>query len=179
MEKSLIERVIRGEEEAARELYEAHAERIHRLVIGLTAHEDMARECTQLAFVRAFAKLHTFRGEAAFSTWLHRIAMNVTLTYMRRVRRERAVVSGLEGLAEIPASSVAGDPMLRDRLKVALAALPDGFRIVVVMHDIEGRTHEEIGQALEIAVGTSKARLSRARARLRTLLAGCALEYAA
>jgi RNA polymerase sigma-70 factor, ECF subfamily len=67
MEKSLIERVIRGEEEAARELYEAHAERIHRLVIGLTAHEDMARECTQLAFVRAFAKLHTFRGEAAFS----------------------------------------------------------------------------------------------------------------
>jgi RNA polymerase sigma-70 factor, ECF subfamily len=69
--------------------------------------------------------------------------------------------------------------MLRDRLKVALAALPDGFRIVVVMHDIEGRTHEEIGQALEIAVGTSKARLSRARARLRTLLAGCALEYAA
>jgi RNA polymerase sigma-70 factor, ECF subfamily len=178
MASELIERVIRGDEEAARALYEAHAERVHRLVYGITGRDEVAQECTQQAFVKAFSNLHTFRGDATFSTWLHRIAVNVALNHLRRVRREAGVAS-LDDLAEVPASSVAADPMLRDRLASALAELPAGFRTVVVMHDIDGLTHEEIGQALDIAVGTSKARLSRARARLRTMLAGCALEYAA
>jgi RNA polymerase sigma-70 factor, ECF subfamily len=179
MEKSLIERVIRGEEAAARALYEAHAERIHRLMYGLTGRDDMAEEYTQQAFVTAFAKLHTFRGDSKFSTWLHRIATNVALTHLRRARRETVTLIDLANTIQLPASHVAEDPILKDRLSRALAALPDGFRMVVVMHDIEGRTHEEIAQALRIAAGTSKARLSRARARLRTLLAECALEYAA
>jgi RNA polymerase sigma-70 factor, ECF subfamily len=179
METLLIDGAIRGEEEAARALYEAHADRIHQLMYRLTGRDDMAQEFTQQAFVKAFAKLHTFRGESKFSTWLHRIARNVALTHLRRTRQEAARVTGLENVIHVPASHVAADPILRDRLSRALSVLPHGLRMVVVMHDIEGRTHEQIGQALDIAVGTSKARLSRARARLRILLAGCATEYAA
>jgi RNA polymerase sigma-70 factor, ECF subfamily len=179
MASELIERVLQGDEGAARALYEAHAARVHRLVYGITGRDESAQECTQQAFVRVFSNLHAFRGDSAFSTWLHRIAVNVALNHLRRVRRETGAVASLEELGEVPASSVAADPMLRDRLASALAALPDGFRTVVVMHDIDGLTHEEIGKALDIPAGTSKARLSRARARLRTMLAGCALEYAA
>jgi RNA polymerase sigma-70 factor, ECF subfamily len=179
MASELIERVLQGDEGAARALYEAHAARVHRLVYGITGRDESAQECTQQAFAKAFSSLHAFRGDAVFSTWLHRIAVNVALNHLRRVRRETFAVASLEDLAEVPASSVAADPMLRDRLASALAALPDGFRTVVVMHDIDGLTHAEIGKALHIAAGTSKARLSRARARLRTMLAGCALEYAA
>jgi RNA polymerase sigma-70 factor, ECF subfamily len=151
----LIERTLRGEEEAARALYEAHVEQTHRLVFRLTGHEDMAQECTQQAFIRAFSKLHTFRGGSTFSTWLHRIAVNVTVTHLRRVRREMEAVADLDVVAHVPAPSVAHDPILKDRLASALAALPDGFRTVVVLHDVEGFSHEEIGPALGIAVGTS------------------------
>jgi RNA polymerase sigma-70 factor, ECF subfamily len=176
---ALIERVLNGEERAARALYDAHADRVYRLAYRLTGEEELARECTQQAFCRAFLRLGTFRGEAAFGTWLYRVTVNMTMGRLRQVGRSRQMEQELDPAAVAGVPPRDHDPMLRARLQEALAALPEPFRLVVVMHDVEGFTHEEIGRVLGIAAGTSKARLSRARARLRPLLAGCAREYAA
>jgi RNA polymerase sigma-70 factor, ECF subfamily len=168
-----------GDTQAIRQLYDTHIQRVHGVVSRLTCDPEIAAECTQEAFVRAFRSLDGFRGDAAFGTWLHRVAVNVTLTRLRQVRRIRVVELELDPALTGSIAPRDVDPMLERRIVAALSALPAGYRAVVVMHDVEGFTHEEIGGILEIATGTSKARLSRARARLRTMLADCAQEYAA
>ena len=170
-ERLLIDRVQRGEREAARALYDAHARRVHRLIYRLSGDEDMARDLTQDTFVRVFQKLSTFRGESSFGTWLHRIAVTVALNGMRRERRHRLITPGLDGIAEPAVSAHEGDPQLRARLEAAVRALPEGGRLVLIMHDIEGYTHAQIATLLGIAEGTSKTRLFDARIRLRQLLA--------
>lgn len=179
----LIDRVLAGDERAARALYDAHRQRAYGLALRLTGDEELARECTQQAFTRAFLRLSSFRRDSSFATWLHRVTVNTALSQLRQLRRSRATEQDLDVdvdlcLAARPAPGER-DPMLRERIRQALDTLPDSFRVVVLLHDVEGFTHEEIGKVLDIASGTSKARLSRARARLRLLLAGCAREYAA
>jgi RNA polymerase sigma-70 factor, ECF subfamily len=175
----LIDRARAGDPRAERALYDAHVDRLFRLAFRLTGDEELATEYTQQAFTRAFRSLHTFRGDASFSTWLHRVTVNVTLSGLRKDRRRREVEQELETVAP-PAAPPArpSDPMLRQRIEDALESLPGLYREAVVLHDIRGYTHDEISSMLAIPSGTSKARLSRARARLRPLLAGCALEYA-
>jgi RNA polymerase sigma-70 factor (ECF subfamily) len=172
----LIARVLSGDRIAARELYDAHAARVYRLAFRLTGDADLAREFTQDTFVRAFAQLPRFRGESALSTWLHRITVTVVANAMRKVKRFRERETELEDVHPIHAEGPGVDPVLRDRLHRAIAALPEIYRTTLIMHDIEGYTHTEIAEVLGVAEGTCKSRLSQARAQLRGVLADLAPE---
>lgn len=174
----LIERVIAGDPAAERALYEAHVERVYRLAFRMTGDEELAKEYTQDAFVRAFERLPEFRGDAALSTWLHAVTVSVVLNGMRKVKRRRQREVDLAEAPELSASDPPVEPKLKQRLKRAIDALSERYRLVFVMHDIEGYTHEEIGKALQVASGTSKSMLFRARAKLREQLADVAKEYA-
>jgi RNA polymerase sigma-70 factor (ECF subfamily) len=176
-ERFLVARAQQGDREAARSLYDAHARRVHRLVFRLCGDEEMARDFTQDTFIRVFDKLSTFRGESAFATWVHRIAVTVTLNGLRKERRLRRGADDLDVATDLPAPSDAVDPDLRARLRAAIEALPAGSRASVILHDIEGYTHAEIGAMLGIAEGTSKARLFDARSRLRKALSAYAKEH--
>lgn len=176
-ERALLERARRGDPSAQRALYDAHVDRIFRLTFRMTGVEHTARELTQDTFVRAFARLDGFRQDAAFGTWLHAIAVSVTLNEIRRARREQARSAPLEEAAMMGSASPISDPVLRARLQEAVSALPDRCRTVFLMHDAEGFTHEEIAAALGVTAGTSKAQLSRGRARLRVALADFSEEW--
>jgi RNA polymerase sigma-70 factor (ECF subfamily) len=170
-ETSLIARAVRGDAAAERALYDAHVDRIYRLAFRLTGDGDAARDVTQDTFIRAFSRLGEFRGESALGSWLHSIAFSVGMNAVRTAKRRAARVEPIEGGLAVAATSRRAEPDLRERLAEAIDGLPDGYRAVFVMHDVEGYTHEEIGAALGIASGTSKAQLFRARAKLRTQLA--------
>jgi RNA polymerase sigma-70 factor (ECF subfamily) len=138
----------------------------------MSRRPELAQEWTQDTFLRAFDRLDQFRGDAALGSWLHAIAVSVTLNGLRTHKRREAFAAPLEEATTVATSSAeASDPDLKTRLKAAIAALPDGTRRVFLMHDVEGFTHEEISDALGCAVGTSKSQLSRAREKLRTALA--------
>jgi len=174
-ERFLIARAQQGDRDAARGLYDAHSRRVHRLVFRLCGgDEEMARDFTQDTFIRVFDKLSTFRGESAFATWVHRIAVTVTLNGLRKEKRLKRGADDLDVANDLPAPSINVDPDLRAKLRAAIEALPPGSRASVILHDIEGYTHAEIGEMLGIAEGTSKARLFDARSRLRKALAAYA-----
>ena len=174
-ETHLITRVLDGDREAARQLYDAHAPRVYRLVFRLCGDEELARDFTQDTFVRAFDQLARFRGDAAFSTWLHRIAVTTTSNAMRKVKRQWQRETAIDGIAE-PAAPPTADTELQQRLAAAIDALPEIYRTTLVMHDIEGFTHPEIAGALGVPEGTCKSRLFQARAQLRRVLAPLAEE---
>lgn len=177
-ERQLIERVLNGDPAAERELYDAHVDRVYRLAYRMTGDDELAREYTQDAFVRAFEKLSEFRGEAALGTWLHTITVSVVLNGLRKVKRMRQREVELDAAPVLSIGAAPVEPWLRRRLRTAIGSLSERYRMVFVMHDIEGYTHEEIGTAMSVAVGTSKSMLHRARARLREQLADVAKEYA-
>lgn len=170
-EWTLITRTVAGDRRAARTLYDRHARRVHRVVFRICGDEELAQDLTQDAFVRAFSQLAGFRGDSAFTTWLHRIAVTTALNQMRKVKRIRAHEEVLEEGAHLAAPQREADPDLKVRLHAAIDALPESLRLTVVLHDVEGYTHVEIGRMLGVAEGTSKARLFDARARLRVALA--------
>ncbi len=159
-------------------MYEAHVDRIYRLAYRMTGDDDLAQEFTQEAFIRAFEKLKQFRGEAALATWLHSIAVSVVYNGMRKVKRLNQRHVDLKETHSVGTELGGADPDLKERLAAAIGNLPWGYRTVFVMHDIEGYKHEEIAAALGVQAGTSKAQLSRARARLREALADFAEEWA-
>lgn len=172
----LIQRARNGDQDAYRALYDAHVDRIFRLTYRMAGDEQQAREYTQDTFVRAFQRLDDFRGDARFSTWLHSIAVSVTINGARKVKRLDARHTDLDPHGHGTSARVA-DPGLRERLRRAIDGLPEIYRTVFLMHDLEGYPHQDIADALGIALGTSKARLSRARAALRGLLGDAAKEY--
>lgn len=175
----LITRVLAGDAAAERALYDAHVDRVYRLAYRMTGDDNLAQEYTQESFIRAFDRLSSFRGESALSTWLHAIATSVVLNGLRKVKRLRQRETDIEHAEPVGGVGPAqADPDLRAKLNEAIDDLPDKYRMVFVMHDVEGYTHEEIGAALGLPVGTSKAQLSRARARLREALADFAEEWA-
>lgn len=176
-QRTLIERARRGDASAHRALYDTHVDRIYRLTFRITGEEHLARELTQDVFVRAFAGIEGFRGESAFGTWLHTIAVSLSLNEIKRRKRDRARQAPLEEAMTMSRTSPASDPILREHLAKAVAALPEGCRTVFMMHDAEGYTHEEIAAALGVTAGTSKAQLSRGRAKLRIALADFAGEW--
>ncbi|HEX5387047.1 MAG TPA: sigma-70 family RNA polymerase sigma factor [Gemmatimonadales bacterium] len=170
-DRILIARVLAGDASAERELYDRYVDRIFRLVYRLAGDMDRAQDYTQETFIRAFARLAEFRGESSLSTWLCAIATSVGLNGLRRTKR-REVREVVMDQAELPdLAERAPDPDLKARLHQAIDALPERYRAVFVMHDVEGYTHEEIARALGTRPGTSKAQLFRARARLRQALA--------
>jgi RNA polymerase sigma-70 factor (ECF subfamily) len=170
-EQELIADAVRGDAEAQRALYDRHVDRVYRLAFRMAGDDDLARDFTQDTFIRAFNRLPDFRRESAFGTWLYAIAMSVCLNGLRSVRRLRTREVGIEAAESLGGGRAPVDPDLRERLYRAIDDLPPGYRAVFVMHDVEGFTHEEIGEALGIQSGTSKAQLFRARARLREVLA--------
>ena len=176
-DRELIARVRAGDGAAERALYDGHVDRVYRLAYRLAGDADLAQEFTQDTFIRAFERLSTFRGEAALSTWLYSIATSVVLNGLRKVKRFRARAADLEEAGAVGVRRRDAEPDLKARLTQAIDALPEGSRTVFVMHDIEGYTHEEIGAALGVETGTSKAQLSRARAKLREALADFAGEW--
>jgi len=177
-DRELIAGARAGDRMAARRLYDLHAPRVYRLIYRSVGDEELAREYTQDTFVKAFRRLEQYRGESAFSTWLHAVAMSSVLTGMRRLRRVRTREMELTEARSVAAPDGGGsaDPHLRERLRVELERLPLRLRMPVVLHDLEGYTHREIAEMLDIPQGTSKARLSEARARLREALAGVVAE---
>ena len=165
----LVRRAAAGDMRAFEALYRRHAGRVHGAVWRLSGmNEARAEELTQEAFVRAWQKLGSFRFESAFTTWLHRLAVNVALMDLRARDPEDTVGDEvLEAAADPHQPFCAGE---RADLEQAVAKLPPRARAVLVLHDIEGWKHEEIGRELGMAVGSSKAHLHRARALLRRLL---------
>ena len=170
-DQELIGRVLAGDPVAERALYDAHVDRIFRLVYRIAGDVDRAQDYTQETFIRAFSRLAEFRGEAALSTWLGSIAISITLNGLRKVKRLMQREVDLDDTLTAGKADVAADPDLKDRLARAIDDLPEGYRVVFVMHDVEGYTHEELAGSLGVHPGTSKAQLFRARARLREALA--------
>jgi RNA polymerase sigma-70 factor, ECF subfamily len=170
-ETSLITRVLAGDRLAGRELYDAHAPKVFRLAYRMTCDEDMARECTQDTFVRAFAKLGDFRQQAALATWIHRIAVSTVLEAMRSKRRRSARFVDIDEARHVATDGDTHDVELMTRLEQAVEKLPEIYRTALIMHDLEGYTHAAIADALNIAEGTSKTRVAQARAKLRGALA--------
>lgn len=150
------------------QLYEAHARRVFTVVRRLTGDEHLAEDLSHEAWIRAFEKLHLFRGDASFGTWMYRLATNVALNRLRRSSRRPDV----EAAAELGSPARAPDDgiLTRRALNLALDRLPPGYRQVLVLHDVEGWTHQEIARELEVTAGTSKSQLHKARARMRDFL---------
>lgn len=176
-EQLLVARARRGDRDAEYALYREHAARIHRLVFRLCGDEELTRELTQDAFVRAFDRLDDFRGDAAFGTWLHRIAVNLALNARRSIARRARWHGDADDAQQVVAPAAAeADPDLRQSMEAAIESLTAGQREVFVMHALEGYMHVEIAEILGISEGTSKGRLFHARARLRQALARFAPE---
>jgi len=169
LETSDVALAARGDARAFARLYDEHKGRVFALARRMTGHEQ-AGELTQDVFVRAWQKLGTFRGEAKFSTWLHRLAVNLILSRRASWATERArfldADDTLEGLAARPSGRELGLDFEK-----AIDKLPDGARTVFVLHDVEGWKHDEIARTLGVTSGTTKAQLHRARMLLRRTLA--------
>jgi RNA polymerase sigma-70 factor (ECF subfamily) len=155
-------------------IYDRYHRRTYSLTLRMTGSQTEAEDLTQEVFIQLFRKIGSFRGDSAFSTWLHRLTVNQVLMHFRRrsVKNERTSDDG-----EMPEQAVQGTanpnkmPVVdRIALKNAIAELPNGYRNVFVLHDVEGFEHEEVARMMGISVGTSKSQLHKARLKLRGLL---------
>lgn len=160
-ERRWVERARQADASAFEQLYRANVDRVYGLCLRMTGERSEAEDCVQEAFIQAWNKLDKFRGDAAFGTWMHRVAVNVVLGRMRKSKREQDRIRAVSEVA--PArEAIADDGELRD-LEQAINELPRGARHVFVLHAVYGYSHGETGDMLGIAEGTSKAQLNRAR----------------
>lgn len=162
----------RSDIDAFERLYRVHAPAVHALCRRMLGNDGNADELVQDIFVRAWEKLPGFRGESSVGTWLHRLGVNVILDFLRGARRDALRFAGDDMAAEstTPDAVSSDDIVARLDLESALTRLAGGARAVLVMHDIEGYSHEEIAQMTGIAAGTSRAQLWRARRQLARML---------
>ncbi|MGI9626555.1 MAG: RNA polymerase sigma factor [Longimicrobiales bacterium] len=168
IEAQLIREASQGDGRAVRALYDRYAPRVYAVVRRIAGDDDLAQDYAQEAWIRAIRALPTFRGDARFSTWLHRIAVNSALQAVRKAKtRTKREVQPPEVIAVAPQ---VGDALLARQLEAALDQLPEGMRKVLILHDVEGFTHEEIGGSLGVTAGTSKSQLFKARAKMRQFL---------
>jgi RNA polymerase sigma-70 factor (ECF subfamily) len=166
-DRELIDACRRGEHRAMEALYHRYKRRVFGLVTRIVGTGD-SEEVAQEVFVRIFRGIAKFRGDAALGTWIYRLAVNAALSHVTRRPR---LTDGDEVLARVAAPDHAPiDPGLSSRLQRALLELPAGYRAVLVLHDINGLSHEECAEILGCRVGTSKSQLHKARARMRELL---------
>ena len=155
-------------------LYERYHRRTYSLCLRMTSSQTEAEDLTQEVFIQLFRKIGSFRGDSAFSTWLHRLTVNQVLMHFRRrsVKNERTSEDGEMPEQSVPGTGNPNKMQVVDRiaLKNAIAELPNGYRNVFVLHDVEGFEHEEVARMMGISVGTSKSQLHKARLKLRGLL---------
>lgn len=163
-----------GDMSAFEQLYERHHRRVYSLCLRMTSNTAEAEDLTQEVFIQLYRKTGSFRGESAFTTWLHRLTVNQVLMHFRKrgVKMEQTTDDG-----ETPIQIVQGteDPSrmpIVDRIALdkAIAQLPPGYRTVFVLHDVQGHEHEEVARMIGVSVGTSKSQLHKARMKLRGLL---------
>jgi RNA polymerase sigma-70 factor (ECF subfamily) len=170
VERRLLQEARAGDLLAFERLYRENVRKVYALCLRMTADAPLAEDLTQEVFVRAWRKLDRFRGESAFSSWLYAMAVNAVLSDRRSRRRREARLVPTEDPERLGRASERPAPESGFDLERALATLPPGARAVFVLHDVEGRTHEEIAALLGLAPGTSKAQLHRARRLLRERL---------
>jgi len=176
-EREAIERARQGDGEAFEVLYDLHKRRVYSLCLRMTANTAEAEDLTQEAFLQLFRKISTFRGESAFSTWLHRMAVNVVLMHLRK---KSLPVVPLEDTLETDEEAPKKEPGAPDlaltgsldrmELQKAVEALPPGYRTIFVLHDVEGHEHNEIASMVGCSIGNSKSQLHKARMKLRESL---------
>jgi RNA polymerase sigma-70 factor (ECF subfamily) len=169
-EADWIARAQRADPKAFESLYRLHVDKVYGLCLRMTGNVSEAEDCTQEAFIQAWNKLDRFRGDSAFSTWMHRIAVNTVLGRIRKSKREHDRIQAAAETAPAPVTT-ADTGELRD-LSAAVDKLPTGARHVFVLYAVYGYSHEETGNMLNIATGTSKAQLHRARRLLAQQLQG-------
>jgi RNA polymerase sigma-70 factor, ECF subfamily len=179
-EAEAIERAKQGDEEAFRALYDMHKRRVYSLCLRMTANTAEAEDLTQEAFLQLYRKIATFRGESAFSTWLHRLSVNVVLMHLRRkglpVVSLEETTQGGSGEEDTPKKDFGAEDMAlagsidRLQLQKAVESLPPGYRTIFVLHDVEGYEHNEIAGIVGCSIGNSKSQLHKARMKLRDLL---------
>jgi RNA polymerase sigma-70 factor, ECF subfamily len=177
-EAAAIERAKQGDAQAFQDLYDKHKRRVYSLCLRMTANTAEAEDFTQEAFLQLYRKIATFRGESAFSTWLHRLSVNVVLMHLRK--KSLPVVSLEEttqgGEDDTPKKDFGAEDLALagsiDRLQLQRAVddLPPGYRMIFVLHDIEGYEHNEIADLVGCSIGNSKSQLHKARMKLRDLL---------
>jgi RNA polymerase sigma-70 factor, ECF subfamily len=177
-EAEAIERAKQGDAEAFEFLYNLHKRRVYSLCLRMTGNPASAEDLTQEAFLQLFRKIATFRGESAFSTWLHRMSVNVVLMQLRKKSLPVVPIDEtMEGDEEGTVRKEPGAPDERltgsiDRLHLqrAVDELPPGYRRIFVLHDVEGYEHNEIAGLVGCSIGNSKSQLHKARLKLRELL---------
>jgi RNA polymerase sigma-70 factor (ECF subfamily) len=168
-----VRRAQAGDLDAFETLYRQHSGKVYALCLRLSAGEKtVATELMQDVFVRAWRRLATFRGDCAFSSWLHRLAVNSMLENARSDARREARVLPMDDTSRLPGAARSTGWDLKMDMEAAIAALPKGARLAFVLHDVEGYQHQEIAQQLGVSVGTVKAQLHRARRLLREKLEG-------
>ena len=163
-----------GDVGAFEQLYERHNRRVYSLCLRMTQNAAEAEDLAQEAFIQLFRKIGSFRGESAFTTWLHRLTVNQCLMHFRKrsVKLEKTTEEGETPVQIVRGTENPNAMPIMDRIALdnALKQLPPGYRTVFVLHDIEGHEHEEIAKMLGVAVGTSKSQLHKARMKLRKIL---------
>jgi RNA polymerase sigma-70 factor (ECF subfamily) len=176
-ETEAIDKAKGGDTASFEALYNLHKRRVYSLCLRMTGNTAEAEDLTQEAFLQLYRKIATFRGESAFSTWLHRLAVNVVLMHLRKKGLPQvSLEESLEPQEEGPKRELGiPDPVLsgsidRVNLERAIENLPPGYRVIFVLHDIEGYEHNEIADLMACSIGNSKSQLHKARMRLRELL---------
>lgn len=163
-----------GDIEAFEQIYRRYHRRVYCLCLRMTRSVSEAEDLTQDVFVQLLRKIGTFRGEASFATWLHRLTVNKVLMHFRKpaVRKEQTTEDGLTPIQAARGTENPAKMSLIDRLSLdeAMGQLSPGYRAVFILHDVEGYEHQQIGQMLGCAIGTSKSQLHKARMKLRRLL---------
>lgn len=170
----LARRAAAGDTTAFEQLYEQHHKRVYSLCLRMLGNQSQAEDMTQEAFLQVYRKIGSFRGDSAFTTWLHRLTVNQVLMHFRKrgVKLEHTSEEGdFTNVVDTPIQSTRRISMVdRLALEKAISELPPGYRTVFVLHDVEGYEHEEIAHTLGVSIGTSKSQLHKARMRLRELL---------
>ena len=176
-EGQILARAQRGEEAAFAQLFEQHKRRVYSLCLRMTGDMAEAEDLTQEAFLQLFRKISTFRGESAFTTWLHRLVVNVVLMRLRKKGIQKVSFDEADNSQEDPVKREYGENDRRllgsiDRIALnkAIEALPPGYKAIFVLHDVEGYEHNEIAQIMNCSVGNSKSQLHKARLKLRESL---------
>jgi RNA polymerase sigma-70 factor, ECF subfamily len=171
---ALAQQAASGDMEAFEALYERHNRRVYSLCLRMTQNASEAEDLAQEVFIQLFRKIGSFRGESAFTTWLHRMTVNQVLMHFRKrsVKLEQTTEEGETPVQIVKGTENPNNMPVVDRIALdkAIEQLPPGYRTVFTLHDIEGHEHEEIARMLGCSVGTSKSQLHKARMKLRTLL---------
>jgi RNA polymerase sigma-70 factor (ECF subfamily) len=170
----LAQRAAKGDMQAFEELYQRHHRRVYSLCLRMTQNVQEAEDLTQEAFIQLYRKIGSFRGDSAFTTWLHRLTVNQVLMHFRKrsVKMEKTTEEGETPVQVVHGTANPNAMPVVDRIALdnAIAQLPPGYRSVFILHDIEGHEHEEVARMLGCSVGTSKSQLHKARMKLRRLL---------